>query len=78
MASSTLGDDFYPSYRPWPYIAIDLTLKIVTRLAWGNISNPIICVGASRSYPFLFVSHYALLVSFITAKFQQNGTLIEA
>ena len=23
------------------------------RLAWENIPNPIICVGASRSYPFL-------------------------
>ena len=28
-------------------------LKIVTRL---------ICMGASRSYPFLFISHYALLI----------------
>ena len=30
-------------------------LKIVTRLAWENILNPIICVVASCSYPFLFV-----------------------
>ena len=55
MTNSTLGDDSYP-------IAIDPgVLKIVTRLVWGNISNPIIYVGASRSYPFLFVSYYALL-----------------
>ena len=37
-------------------------LKIVTRLAWENSSNPIIYVSASRSYPCLFVSHYVLQV----------------
>ena len=47
-----------------PTLAIDPgVLKIVTHLAWENILNPIICVGASRSYPFLFVCHYALLVA---------------
>ena len=31
-------------------------LKIVTRLPWENILNPIIYVGTSHSYPCLFVS----------------------
>ena len=30
-------------------------LKIVTRLTWEHIPNANICVGASRSYPFVFV-----------------------
>ena len=29
-------------------------LKIHTHLAWENILNAIICVGASRFYPFVF------------------------
>ena len=29
-------------------------LKIVTRLTWEHIPNANICVGASRSYPFVF------------------------
>ena len=46
MTNSTLGEMI-------PKLAIESgVLKIVTRLAWENILNPIICVGASRSYPF--------------------------
>jgi len=37
-------------------------LKIVTRLASEHIPNAIICVGTSRSYPFRFITHYALLI----------------
>ena len=33
-----------------------VVLKIVTSLPWENIQNAIICVGASRSYPFPFFS----------------------
>ena len=37
------------------YTSLDSgVLKIVTRLAWENIPNPIICMGASRSYIFHF------------------------
>ena len=35
---------------------------LVTRLALEHIPNAIICVGAFRSNPFRFVTHYALLV----------------
>ena len=46
MTNSTLGETI-------PILAVDSgVLKIVTRLAWENIPNPTICVGASRSYPF--------------------------
>ena len=48
-AALTLGETI-------PTLAKDSgILKIVTCLAWENIPNPIICVGALRSYPFPFV-----------------------
>ena len=47
MKNSTLGEAI-------PILAIESgVLNIVTHLAWENIPNPIICVGASCSYPFL-------------------------
>ena len=47
MKNLTLGETI-------PILAIEAgVLKIATRLAWEIIPNPIICVGASRSYPFL-------------------------
>ena len=40
-----------------PTLAIDAgILKKVACLAWEKSPNPIICVGASLSYPFLCVS----------------------
>ena len=39
-----------------------VVLKIVTHLVWGHVPNVIICVGASCSYPYRFITHYSLLV----------------
>ena len=38
-------------------------LNLVTRLPWEKFEILIYCMGTSRSFPFPFASHYALLIT---------------
>ena len=44
-----------------PRAGVYVHLNLVTRLPWEKFEILIYCVGASRSFPFPFASHYALL-----------------
>ena len=62
-------DDFAPTHSvgQQEMIPVQLrqgavVLKIVTRLAWEHISNVITCLGTSSSYPYPFITQYALLL----------------
>ena len=57
-----------------PRADVYVHLNLVTRLPWEKFEILIYCVGASRSFPFPFASHYALLlVSIGTSTSRENS-----